>query len=99
MRSNILQRLLLSELHAGRDVLLQLGQAGVEQLLLLVGDLADRVNLLDTVLAELDAARGQLESYSGSEIEWANARSPLEAQTGNNPATHLLAKNSTPSFL
>ena len=96
MRSNILQRLLLSELHAGRDVLLQLRKAGVEQLLLLVGDLADRVNLLDTILAELDAARGQLsramDGYRRS--SWLAGTS-----SGQNLATHLLAKNSTPSFL
>lgn len=47
-------RVLLGELDTLADVALEVGQAGVEQLLLVLGDLADGVDLLDTVGAELD---------------------------------------------
>ena len=44
---------LLDELDTLLDVLCEVGQAGVEELLLVVGDVSDGVDLLDTVGAEL----------------------------------------------
>jgi hypothetical protein len=47
-------RVLLDELDTLLDVLLEVGQAGIEELLLVVGDLANGVDLLNTVGAKLD---------------------------------------------
>lgn len=47
-------RVLSSELDTLVDVALEVRKAGIEQLLLVLGDLADGVDLLDTVGAELD---------------------------------------------
>lgn len=47
-------RVLSSKLDALVDVALEIGQTSIEQLLLVLGDLADGVDLLDTVGAELD---------------------------------------------
>jgi hypothetical protein len=45
---------LLDEINTLLDVLLEVGQAGIKELLLVVGDLANRVDLLNTVGAELN---------------------------------------------
>jgi hypothetical protein len=47
-------RVLLDELDTLLDVLLKIGQAGIEELLLVVGDLANGMDLLNTVGAKLD---------------------------------------------
>jgi hypothetical protein len=50
-------RVLLDPLNTLLDVLGEVSRAGLEQLLLVVGDLANGVDLLDTVGAELDVGR------------------------------------------
>jgi hypothetical protein len=47
-------RVLLDKVNTLADVLLEVADADVEELLLVLGDLANRVDLLDTVRAELD---------------------------------------------
>lgn len=53
-------RVLLDPLNTLGDVLLEVRQACIEQLLLVLGDLANGVDLLDTVGAELDVGGEEL---------------------------------------
>jgi len=60
MQFHLLARILLNPGCAFLDVLHQVGQADIKQLLLIIRDLADRVDLLHTVRAQLDVAREEL---------------------------------------